>query len=413
MTELTGLDRVIDSQQPALRDVHAVFDKWLHLDRDAGDFDFIDTALAVSLDRDISGDPVWLFLIAPSGGMKTETLRSLDNWNRTYTLDTLTPRALVSGKRTLDEDGNSVLGGILHALDSKVLVMKDFTAILSMPDRDRQEVFGTLRNAYDGYLEKAFGTEHKKVSQKASFGLIAGVTPHIDVYQKFQTTLGERWLKIRQSPDRRETTKRARQNAGRQESMREEIAGTVGEYLGVLVFDNVPTYTEEQEETLESLAGYVALMRAWVYVNTFRGKVYDVNAPEPEVPTRAVQQLTKLGQMLAIVRGHETVTEEDMDTLRRVARDTAIPKRQRILEAMVRLGTDEALYADIKRESGLHYNSAVIECEKMIALDILRARREREEYQDRHGDTQTREKAYLRISEDFKPFCKTTLEDKE
>ncbi len=408
---MTGTEDALNEIQAAMQvnlsAVHAIFDKWLYLDKDADDFDFIDVTLACALDRDVLGDPVWLFLIAPSGGMKTETLRSLDNWSKVYTLDMLTPRALVSGKRVgTDEDGTPLMGGILHALDGKILVVKDFTAILSMPERDRQEVFGTLRNAYDGKLYKGVGSEREKVGGKASFGLIAAVTPHIDVFQKFQTTLGERWLKIRQSPDRRKTTRRARQNAGKQPQMRAEIAQVVGEFLNSLVFDIVPTFTEEQEDTLEDLAKYVALMRSWVYARMWHGQIYRLDVPEPETPTRCVQQLTKLGQMLAFVRGHETVTDEDMNTLRRVARNTAIPNRQKTIEAHISLGMEEAVYADLAKESNLHYNTSRIECEKMVALDIFRPRVEMENYQDKDDYEQTREKVYLRLSEDFRPLSK-------
>lgn len=59
-----------------LEGVKAVFRKWLFI---GADDEVIDVIMACAIDRKLSGDPLWLFLISPSGGTKTEIVRSLQN----------------------------------------------------------------------------------------------------------------------------------------------------------------------------------------------------------------------------------------------------------------------------------------------------------------------------------------------
>src|SRR5688500_9905036 len=49
------------------------------------------TAAIVVANR-LDADPVWAFLVAPPGGVKTELIRSLDRISDVYPLSTLTPQ---------------------------------------------------------------------------------------------------------------------------------------------------------------------------------------------------------------------------------------------------------------------------------------------------------------------------------
>ena len=59
--------------ETALADVLATFQRWLYLP----DTDAVLAALAAVAANRLSGDPVWLLLIGPPGGGKTEILASL------------------------------------------------------------------------------------------------------------------------------------------------------------------------------------------------------------------------------------------------------------------------------------------------------------------------------------------------
>ena len=74
-------------------------------------------------------------------------------------------------------------------------------------------------------------------------------------------------------------------------------------------------------------------MRVSVWARYDRyGDLITLEAVNEEKPTRVAKQLMKLSTLLAIIRGHSTIKEDEMYTLRRVARDTAEPTRQKILD---------------------------------------------------------------------------------
>ena len=181
-----------------------ILSHWLYLE----DFQAIDIIMATAISICLPGDPVWLFLIAPAGSSKTELLRSFTG-NLIYTISTLTPQTLISGlKGVKDAD-------LLPKLNGKVLIIKDFTSILSKKNEDQTAIFADLREAYDGYLEKSFGSGVGTKRHESKFGLIAGVTDAIDKYRVVHSQLGERFLKCRLHTRPEAAINRAGEMAGR------------------------------------------------------------------------------------------------------------------------------------------------------------------------------------------------------
>ena len=317
---------------------HHVLKKWLYLEEQ--DIDFIDAALAALNDREIPGDPVWLYLVAPPGGLKSELLRSFRVYKQGYTLDTLTAATFVSGLTEKDPDtGDRVpYAGILQDLDGKTVIIKDFTTILNSSEETKTEIYGQLRSIYDGFYEKAFGTMREKISIEAVIGLLVGVTPVIDKYTRMQSALGERFLKIRNNPDRWNAAQRALNNEGNETQMREELRYATKTYLESLDFSKIPTITEEQSQDILRMAMYVAFMRANVWETYENGRVIDMELMGSEVPTRLAKQFKHLGKLLAVVRRHASIEEQDMTTLGRIARDTAETKKQAIMDHFVSYG---------------------------------------------------------------------------
>ena len=119
--------RSSDDISPDLAQVHNVIQKWLLIsDRD---MEIIDCYLAILQDRHIGGDPIWAYLIAVSGDVKTELLRTGKSLEWTYTLDDLTPRTLISGKVYKDkETGEAVPRLQNHSLYERRESFRDFRA---------------------------------------------------------------------------------------------------------------------------------------------------------------------------------------------------------------------------------------------------------------------------------------------
>src|SRR5262249_23758004 len=133
--------------------------------------DVVDVTLAVPAgNKLLKTDSLWLFLKGPPGSGKTEmmnALKGLPEW--AMLVSNLTPAALISGfgDPTKDRTGQS----LLPQLDGKTLIVKDFTTILSMNPTARDEIFGILRDAYDGHASKNFGTGRREYDSR--FNLLA------------------------------------------------------------------------------------------------------------------------------------------------------------------------------------------------------------------------------------------------
>src|SRR3990167_3258884 len=100
----------------------------------------------------LPGDPVWVFLVAPSGGLKSELIQGLNLVPEVYPLSKFTPQTLISGH---GKDQSLLLR--LTRDGKTVLAMKDFTTILQMDYKARNDILAQLREVYDGSFKKAFG----------------------------------------------------------------------------------------------------------------------------------------------------------------------------------------------------------------------------------------------------------------
>ena len=138
-------------------------------------------------------DPLWGWLIGPPGSFKTELTRTLEEYRHVKYLSSVSPAALCSG---YDPDKSHEDVSLLKHLDRKILVIKDFTVMLSAKESDIQKIFGDLRDAFDGSFAKWFGTVGWR-RYKAKFGVIAAVTPEIDNFTIQHIVLGERFLSLR------------------------------------------------------------------------------------------------------------------------------------------------------------------------------------------------------------------------
>src|SRR5262249_49304216 len=139
--------------------------------------------------------PIWLQLIGPPSGGKTELLFALQKCKQTILLSHFTPAALISGYREppqerKDETAEDEPGdeseepvekdySLLPQLNGMVVIIKDLSVILSMPAETRAQLLGLLRDAYDGYASRAMGNCDVK-GYHSKFNLLAGMTPDIE-----------------------------------------------------------------------------------------------------------------------------------------------------------------------------------------------------------------------------------------
>jgi hypothetical protein len=305
-----------------LADVESVVRKWLLLN----DLEPLHVVLGAAAANQLDGDPMWLFVVAPPSGLKTEIIRALNGIDAVYPLSSLTPQTFASG---FQSKGDEV--SLLMKLDGKILTLKDFTTVLTMHRDKRAEILAQLREIYDGHYRKEFGNG-KVVDWTGKMGLLAGVTPIVDTHYSVNQVLGERFLLYRFAPaDEIRVAKRAMSQQGLESVMRQELRDVVAAFFCELVPLRVPI-ADTILDRLAALAAFTARARSGV-VWDLRGEIEYV--PEPEGPGRLAKQLATLARGLAVIRGMREVTEAEYVTVFRVAEDTVPAQRRAMLAPLL------------------------------------------------------------------------------
>lgn len=274
--------------------------------------------LAASFAVRLPGDPLWLFLVGPPGSGKTLLLNAFGNSEYTESVSKITPRTLVSGWKSADGSDAS----FLPQLDGRILVIKDYTAIKSMPSSEQEELYGVLRDAFDGSLKNIYGNKEVREFHDFTFGIIAGVTDVIHGDQR--ATLGERFLKVElldDDHDPHDQIMSAMQGIFEKPVFAEKLRKSVLGYLDKKVdLENLPRIPPEMELRIASLAEMVGHLRAMVHRTRERDLQY---RPRAEIGSRVAVQLKKMGICLCLVFDLEEANEKVYRYLYKLAMDTA------------------------------------------------------------------------------------------
>lgn len=318
---------------PSLDEVCETFKKWLFLDNT----DAIRIMLASAVSQDIPGPPIWMFMVGPPGGGKTEAVASMQAWERSYFTSSLTPHALISGANWQKDMDPS----LIPRLNGKVMVIKDFTTILQMRDNERDEIFGILRDAYDGSCAKVFGTGLERKYQ-SRFTVIAAVTPRIHDLSSQHASLGERFLKYGMGDNLKHQSEediigRAIDNIAQTTQMQDELQDVVNAFLSrriVVDAGRLPTIPDSIKTKIIHLGMFGARMRGSVSRDKYRNDVV-TSRPSAEIGSRLGIQLAKLAKALAIVHQRQAVIESDYHLLKKVMLDTLPQRTEDIIRHMV------------------------------------------------------------------------------
>lgn len=305
-----------------LDDVVGTFQRWLYLPKPEALIAVLGTVAANRL----PGDPVWLMVVGPPGGGKSEILGSLDGLRDIRGVGTVTERALLSGtaKKEVDKDSK---GGLLREIGAfGIIVCKDFGSLLSMQRDERNKTMAALREIYDGKWTRDVGVDGgRKLHWQGKVGLIAGVTPTIDQHHAVMGAMGERFILLRlPADDPMAQADKALSHAGQETQMRAELQDAVSEmFSGTNGVAPVKLNAGERER-LKSLATLVARCRSAVERDSHTREIELV--PGSESPTRLIVALDRLLGGLRSIRVEEDqawsiVTQVALDSMPRLRRD--------------------------------------------------------------------------------------------
>lgn len=274
-----------------LTDVYKAYKKWLFIN----DTSVIDLILATYLSNQKSGTPVWIFIVAQSGDMKSELIRPLFNLSNVIVIDNMTSNSFISGH----EKGADLFGDLVNK--DILLVIPDVAVLSSKTPNEKNEIWAQFRNLFDGILSKRTGML-SKYSSDIHVSLIGGATPNFRSQYIINNQLGSRELLY--SPESRseylkEKLNKAMENDNYEDEMRLEIRIVVASFLknkklitrkiNVNDASQINEFLNEQVEKLRILR---AIAPIDYYTSTITGEI------NIETPTRAKKQLKRIIEAL-------------------------------------------------------------------------------------------------------------------
>jgi hypothetical protein len=212
--------------QPAtssIEDTLKIFREWLLLDND---FPVLAMLGAVAANM-LSGDAIWLGIIAPPSSAKTEMLITLVNIPHTELVGTLSAAGLLSGTPRRQHAAGAK-GGLLQKIGAfGFLVLKDFGSILSLRSESKAELLAALREIYDGKWTRVIGADGgKTLHWSGKIGLLFGCTRVYDSHYGLISELGDRFLLCRMEPNEKQFL-HAIKHANRATQMRARLVDAV------------------------------------------------------------------------------------------------------------------------------------------------------------------------------------------
>ena len=210
-----------------------------------------------------------------------------------------------------------------------LLVIKDFTSIISANSRLRGDILSALREIYDGHWYRDVGGEGgRRLTWKGRLTVIGACTTAWDRAHEVVTTMGDRFVVIRADSSnedaRRQASHQAIDNTRAEEAMRAELAEAAGAVLNGMR-DKIAPLTKREMGVITDAADLVTRARTAVEYD-YSGNVIDSHALE--MPTRFSRQLAQ------VVFGAQAIGLSRREAIKlaiRCARDSVPPMRLAII----------------------------------------------------------------------------------
>lgn len=246
---------------------------------------------AVVVANKLSLDPVWLFVVGPPSGGKTEMVTAVEGLDFVHPIDTMTVNTFASGQKRAGKETS-----LLLRINDGIITYKDFTAILDMNKDARKEIMGQLRCIYDGKFNKETGTGDT-IKWKGKLGMIAAVTSIIHQRADEFKSMGERFVQYAiKQPDRKEMARRIYKNAHGMDKKRKLIQDAFTSYINYILSNiediDIELSDDTKEELLE-IADYSTRARSGLEKDE-RNPMKIKFVPDPEMPSRVMGQLFTL-----------------------------------------------------------------------------------------------------------------------
>jgi hypothetical protein len=322
------------------------------------------------------GDPVWLTLIGPSSGGKSQIIRPISQARPQliHRLDDLTPNTFISGSLGIEHSFLGRMGN--HGIIS----MDDLTVLFSKNAEARGEILSQFRMIYDGRFSKSSGNRKEDMlwpvdKSRGYVGIISGSTPSIYRFLAEVADMGERFINYRMKPtDMHKMADFINANTISSESLDKSLEVLYTEFLTKVIQDPLvgrhTILSQEVKDVISHMAEYATLLRTPVHIDERLGLVDEF--PETEGPGRIMKQLTYLAQGLQIIN-QGPLTPQLIHTLEWTAWSLANDKRRAYLKAIVQLNrqSQKITARNISAITGLHRDVVKKGLDHFQALHII------------------------------------------
>lgn len=280
----------------SLEDLNAAYREIFHLEDEA----VLPLLTAVILcAKAASLRHVWLYLIGPASGGKTSLLSAFGRVTFAEYISDFTANTLLSGAQSSTHETS-----LLKRLGSNfVIVVKEFSTILSKSPETQDQLMGQLREVYDGYLRKETGLGKtvewgsKKQPNRSVF-LMASTEAIYKIQEKF-SEMGSRGLNyVMRDADRLTPTLVAMKKGKNFDAKVAELQDRVAEYVAREVAAIPAEFPDLDDALLLKLAraaDFVTKARS-IVLRDYRGEKQ--LALSAEFPMRVATQLQSVAQLL-------------------------------------------------------------------------------------------------------------------
>lgn len=353
-----------------LAQLHKIYKENLYIE----DTDRIDAVLAAALSSKLPGISIWLIIVGPSGDLKSVQLNAIRGED-VFVLHNLTSKTLVNGHR------NKInFPDLAPELDGKIVIIPDMAQILKLPAVEKGELWGQLRDLYDGLAGKVSGMGSRAQYENLKVTLLAGSTPAIDGQILVHQDLGTRELVYRTSgnKNKEKVMKKCFENEEYEEKINKELKEVTTKFLSQkkITRKDIP---KEVLDELMKIAIYTSNMRATAefdsYTSELRNFVY------PEEPTRLSKQLKRY----YICLKNLDKNYKDSDALRilwHIGKSSAFPLRIKIFEYLLEKD-EEISTSKIAEDLEMGKKTIFRECNILQSIGLVKCKWEETNYPDK------------------------------
>jgi len=317
----------------------------------------IDIILATIISNSIAqSDPVWLMVVGPSSGGKSQLLRpfAVANPDLIHRVDDMTENSFISGMKT---EETSILAKIK---EKGIILISDFTVIFSKSPETKNAILSQMRMVFDGEYTRHFGNR-APYTWRGHLGIIAGATPSIYHRMAENADMGERFIYYRMKPyDNEKAIQKVKSTNLSAKEMDTIISSTYDEYLkSVMKSYNEDLVTinvhETTNETIASISPFVTQLRTPVHVDYRTGLVDEI--PIQEQSFRVFKQLKAIAHALTVMQYHENkktkLSDDKIKALKWCAYSLGNEERRTAVKAIVDHDASKVTIRDVASYIGL------------------------------------------------------------